>query len=528
MDLESFFYLHFRLFYTHREDYDLKNIAVLCISCFLLWSCATSNFQADFYHNEYGNAHYANRNKAIKNFRAQVDERINIPELQPANLGIYIENSQTREVLYARNAHKLFMPASNMKLFTTGAALALLGSDYVYRTGLYTDGIIQNDTLKGNLYLKGSGDPSISGRHNNGDTFQMFREFADALHDQGITFVQGSIIGDDNVFDDQALGYGWAWDDESYYYSAQISGLSFNDNCVDLHISPGAEIGESARCWAFPATEYIKLQNNLKTVTADSSLSFDFQRYPGTNTVNIFGKIPLDADTVLTWVTVDNPTLYTLQIFKNYLTQQGIEVQNIQDVDDLTSNPLDYSNFLLLTEHLSVPLSEIIRTVNKESQNFYAECLQRTLGAEFAKEGSAWSGIEVEKNWFSQIGINPDHIFIVDGSGLSRHNLVTPFQIATLLRTMKYHSTAEIFFNSLPVGGVDGTLKRRLQGANAVGHVFAKTGYVGYVRTLSGYVQARNGTDYIFSILVNHYSVPTSAINDLQDAVLTLLYNLFY
>ena len=190
-------------------------------------------------------------------------------------------------------------------------------------------------------------------------------------------------------------------------------------------------------------------------------------------------------------------------------------------------NP-DYDNYTLLNTHKSIPLSDIIHTINKVSQNFYAEQLQKTLGLKYYHEGSTKKGIEAEKIWFSRIGLNPDEIFIVDGSGLSRHNLITAYQIVTILRGIRNDPNYQIFYDSLPVGGIDGTLKNRFKGSNAAGHVFAKTGYVGRVRSLSGFVQAKNGREYIFSILVNHYPVPTSVVNHMQDKIVTLLYNLDY
>ncbi len=509
----------------------IRNVERMCIFLLIFTffiSCASIVQYPELYHDDYGPSHYVRRNRAIEEFRAQVDEWAGIPEFRPANIGIYIENPKTREVIYSRNPHKLFMPASNMKLFTTASAIALLGPDYTYKTGLYVDGEIQDSVLKGNLIIRGSGDPTISGRYNNGDALEVFKEWGEALKEKGIKSIDGTIIGDDNIFDDVGLGYSWAWDDESYYYAAQISGLSFNDNCIDLFFVPSKNIGENATIFTYPKTGYIEITNDLITVPADSQKLIDFYRFPGTNRIRIFGTIPINSDTLKDWATVENPTLFILTVFKETLENIGVSINNISDIDDLLIENPSYDKLELIAVHESVPMSEIVKTINKKSQNFYAEQVQKTLGVELKGKGDWKSGINTEKDWFSKIGIDPNKIFIVDGSGLSRHNMVTPFQVATVLRTMKYNSNWKVFFDSLPIGGIDGTLEKRLEGSNAVGHVFAKTGYIGHVRSLSGYVDAKCGKEYIFSIMVNHYPTPTSVVNEMQDAIVTLLYNLDY
>ncbi len=467
---------------------------------------------------------YADR--SVREFRKQIDEMIAAPCFQPANFGILIEDVLTREIIYSRNPYKLFMPASNMKIFTTAAATALLGPDYRYSTRLYMDGEIRNDTLQGNLIVRGSGDPTISGRYNGGNALEIFQNWAKTLEEKGVHYIDGAIIGDDNIFEDLAQGYSWSWDDASYYYAAEISGISFNDNCIDLYILSGKEVGEQPVIWTYPETEYVEILNHLETVPADSQRYFDFYRHPETNLIEIFGHIPVSADTVKAWPTIHNPTLFTITVFKETLEKSGISVKGVADIDDTPVQNYNYDLLKQVAEYQSVPLVQMIETLNKTSHNSYAEHLQKTLGYEFKNSGSWKSGIQVEKDWFSSLGIDPGDIFIRDGSGLSRHNLVTPYQVTRVLLAMRFDKNWEMFFDSLPIGGVDGTLKSRFKGSNAREHVYAKTGYVGHVRALSGFVQATNGREYVFSILVNHYPTPTSAINQLQDDIITLLYNL--
>lgn len=463
---------------------------------------------------------------AVRDFRSQVNSIISAPHFQNAIVGIHIEDYQTGRIIYSLNAHTLLMPASNMKLFTTTAALAQLGPNYRYTTSLFTDGVIEDSVLHGNLIVRGSGDPTISGRHYEGNRLAVFQSWTDSLQALGIREIDGTIIGDDNIFDDTGLGYSWAWDDLSYYYAAPIGALSFNDNCVDLFITPGDSNGANATIFTKPDMDYLTLRNEVITVPADSVTKIDFFRTPGTESAVIFGTIKADADTIEEWITVDNPTKYTLAAFQYTLNQNGINARSISDIDELPLQKPDYEHCRLLVNHESIPLAEIIRTINKVSQNFYAEQLQKTLGVEIFEEGSSKKGIEAEKEWFARIGLRPEDIFIVDGSGLSRHNLVTAYQIVTILRGIRNNPNYRVFYDSLPIGGVDGTLENRFEGSNAAGHVFAKTGYVGRVRALSGAVEALNGHEYLFSILVNHYPMPTSVVNNMQDQIVTLLYNL--
>ncbi|MBN2602179.1 MAG: D-alanyl-D-alanine carboxypeptidase/D-alanyl-D-alanine-endopeptidase [Candidatus Marinimicrobia bacterium] len=509
----------------------MKNIgktSVVLLFTVILFSCSSLKYLEIVNNNALGTSPKYVSNHSIQSFRSQVNNIVNAPHFQTAIIGIHIEDYRTQEIVYSLNPHTLLMPASNMKLFTTTSALALLGPDYRYKTSLFMDGKIENGVLNGNLIVKGSGDPTISGRYNGGNRLELFQNWADTLKSLGIREINGTIIGDDDLFDDNGLGYSWAWDDLSYYYAAKVSALSFNDNCVDLFIVPNDSVGGEPRLFTEPEMNYLNVINELVTVPVDSSTRYDFYRTPGLESVRIFGTIKAGSDTIKDWITVDNPTKYTLSAFQYSLKENGITALNISDIDELPLLNPDYTNYTKIASHSSIPLSDIIRTINKVSQNFYAEQLQKTLGVEFFNEGSSKKGIDAEKQWFTQIGLNPDDIFIVDGSGLSRHNLVTVNQIVTILRGIRNDPNYQIFYDSLPIGGVDGTIKGRLKGSDATGHVFAKTGYVGRVRALSGFVKAKNGHEYIFSILINHYPVPTSLVNNMQDQIVTLLYNLDY
>lgn len=468
---------------------------------------------------------YYEKDTPLNRLKNELDEIFSDPSFSNAYWGVVIQSLETGEYLYRLNEHKNFIPASNMKLFTTAVALIKLGPDFRYKTNLYTDGEIKDGVLYGNLFVRGTGDPTISGRFTNGDVTKTFKDWADSLLKMGIKEVNGDIIGDDNYFDDQYMGTGWAWDDETYWYSAHISALSFNDNCVDLEILPGKKIGDTAIINITPNTNYVKIKNTVITVHPDSATQIDFFRAPGTNTINVFGKISLKSKPYKESISVHNPTLYTVTVLKEVFESKGIKVDgNALDIDDTNLNP-NYETMKILASYESPPLSEIIKVINKRSQNFYAEQVFRTLGKIFGGEGSTQKSVEVVKNTLAQIGIPPEEISIYDGSGLSRLDLVTPFQILTLLNYMFRHEYFPYFYESLPIAGVDGTLETRMRKTKAQGNVRAKTGYVQYVRSLSGYVKTKDGEMLAFVLMTNNYLVPTSVANSIQDIVCQRLAN---
>ncbi len=453
----------------------------------------------------------------------QIDFLLSDPSLQNGHVGIYIESLDNGRILYANNAFKLMVPASNMKLFTTATALVKLGPEFRFKTPVLYSGKIENGVLKGNLLVKGSGDPTISGRYFNGDRLAVFKSWADSLKAAGIQRVAGDLIGDDSFFKGARLGDGWNWDDETYWYSAQISALAFNDNCIDVAIWGAENAGQKAFVQTFPQTNYLKITSNVLTVDTVDAPLVSFVRQRGQNRLSVVGVVPVNADTLFESITVENPPYYFLQVLKEVLQQNGIKIEGRLRVLGRAVNSPEDSLQLLFT-HQSPPLADIIKTVNKPSHNFYAEQLLKTLGATFKENGTFKAGCSVVREFLNSIGV-PDQYFVnVDGSGLSRKNLVAPVATATLLRYMYHHPYFKIYYESLPIAGVDGTLKRRMRGTPAQGNVHAKTGYVRHMRALSGFVNLENDRpNMLFVMMFNNYDVPTPQINQIQDHICTLL-----
>jgi len=439
--------------------------------------------------------------------------------------GVKIQYATTGEVIYERNNAKMFMPASNQKMYTTAAALCLLGPQYRYVTDFVTNGNLdENGVLNGDLIIRGSGDPTWSWRFYEKNYDSVMVRFVDSLKLRGITQIKGNIIGDDNIFDDQSLGYGWSWDDETYYYAAQISGLSYSENYIDYTLIPDSvTLGNPVIIESHPKTSYMNLLNDLVTVSSDTSTEWDYDRERETNNAWFEGNYRLEKGESEETITVHNPTLFTVHVLKERLEDAGILVAGSPvDVDDLPDS-LNYSATQKIFTYYSHPMSDIIAKVNRPSQNFIAETLQKTLGAEFGKEGSSREGRKVQMALFDSLGMDTRNLKIRDGSGLSRHDLVSPNTSASLLQMIWAHPYRSYFIESLPLSGLTGTIRKRMIGTEAEQNVRAKTGTIGYVSSLSGYTWTQSGEPIIFSIMANHFTIPTSQVRSIQDQIATIL-----
>lgn len=477
---------------------------------------------------------------AQSQLQQRIDSWISQEEVADAFWGILVSDLGTGEVLYAEHPGKRFIPASNNKLYTTAAALHLLGPGFRYATDLLMRGQVRDSTLFGDLIVRGAGDPSFGanfeelGRKVPHDPTAVFREWVQALKARGITRVRGHLIGDDNVFDDVPLGNDWAWDDFPYGYAAEISGLTLNENVVALTVTAGSQAGVPATItWEPMNTHYLTVLNATITLPAGTRGETDYTRYLGTNVVRTTTALPVGRrdEQVLT---VHNPTAFFVTVLREVLRQEGIIVLGESlDVDEL-EQPLNYAATGLerVARHLSLPLTEIVRETNKESNNLFAEMLMRTVGV---YAGPGWNedrdafsaGVQAAKPFFALTGMDTTTLGLQDGSGLSRRNLVTPEMTLALLHYMHRHpdpAVRQAFFDSLPIGGEDGTLGNRF-GPNEAGRgrVFAKTGTLSHASSLAGYVHARSGRRYAFVVMANHYTGPSAAARRVQDQIVNLL-----
>jgi D-alanyl-D-alanine carboxypeptidase/D-alanyl-D-alanine-endopeptidase (penicillin-binding protein 4) len=443
-----------------------------------------------------------------------------------AQSGVAIKSLSDDAYAFRSNDEQFFIPASNMKLFTTAAGLILLGPEFRYTTSLYADGEIRGGLLDGNLIIRGVGDPTLSGRFQAGGAAEIFSDWAERLLGLGVTEIKGDIIGDGSLFGEAYLGAGWAWDDDLYCYSAQISALSINDNCVAISVRPGSAAGETPFITVDDGSGYITIRNRAVTTSSAEGASLRLSREPASNLLTVSGEIPAGADFERFFVTIHNPAQFAAAHLRRALESKGIVIGGTISDRGQFSGPIVYESMKIVASYTSPPLREVIGEINKTSRNLYAELLFRTLGNSFLGDGSARAAAEVLKGALVKMSVPPDSVVVYDGSGLSRMNLVTPAALLALLKYMYRHEHFSYFLDSLPIAGIDGTLRDRMRNTPAEGRVLAKTGSMTHVLNLSGYVRSRAGKMYAFSILTNNYTGPVDALKRVQDSALVSLINL--
>jgi D-alanyl-D-alanine carboxypeptidase/D-alanyl-D-alanine-endopeptidase (penicillin-binding protein 4) len=479
----------------------------------------------------------------IGQLRRDLEAMLNDPALARATWGVLVQSLRNGETLFAWNPQKLLLPASNMKLVTLAAAAAELGWDYTYRTRLLSRGAINGGVLAGDLIVVGSGDPSIG--NVDGSAERLFGEWAERLKQLGVRTVDGRIVGDDNAFDDEILGFGWSWDDLTEDYAAGVGALQFNENAIRVSVSPGPAPGSPAGISVDPPESGIVVINSVRTDEAGAAASLSAHRLPGQRTLVVAGTVPAGAavPTALT-LAVDNPTLFFVQALRRSLIARGIDVRGpAVDVDDLAM-PIDRAGTTPVAEHQSPPLSVLAVRLMKVSQNQYAETFLKTLSlnrserevpkterdalAERRDAGSrratANMGRTAAQKLFQEWGVDAGSLIIRDGSGLSRYDYLTAQALVTILtHVYKDAKLYEPFAASLPTPGTDGTLANRLRGTAAEHRLRAKTGSMSQVRTLSGYLTTSDDEPLVFSILANNFDTTADVINRATDAMVVKL-----
>lgn len=434
-----------------------------------------------------------------------------------------IRSVDSGERLYDLNAGRLMMPASNMKILTLAAAADALGWDYRFTTNLETRGAVSNGVLHGDLIVRSNGDPTINSREHRAEAVLM--EWAHALQAAGISSIDGRIVGNDQAFDDEGLGAGWAWDYLQYGYAAPVGALEFNENVATLTVSPGASPGV-APIVSLEAGSGLELVNRAVTGSSGSAGTIDHRRHPDRAVLEVTGSIPIGAPTETRTVAVVNPTLFYAQSLRDGLIARGIAVSGQAiDFDDIAAEmPIEAPRALVTTA--SPPLREIATVLMKVSQNLYAETFLKALGAARNGLGTAEGGRIAVRSTLSAWGVPGDAHILYDGSGLSRYNYVTAATLTAVLEHV-YHDTRhrDAFLSTLPIAGKDGTMETRLRRTRAEGNAIAKTGSIANVRALSGFVKTRDGEMLVFSILANDFVIPAATINWIADLGVEILSN---
>lgn len=435
------------------------------------------------------------------------------PGVGRASWGIVVDSLDRHDRLIDLNSRTLFVPASVAKLVSVATAAEAVGWDYRYETSLYTTGSVSQGRLFGDLIIVGSGDPSIGGR-GGGD----LSAFVTAVKAAGFERIEGRIVGDDDALEEPRPQLSWAWDDLGYTTGSLFGALNLGENRTIVTVTPGATAGAPATVTLDARSEGRPIVNRVITgLVGSQSLVWPEQR-PGETSLTIAGSIPLGTPPTPLGISSGNPTLWFANVLRNRLIEEGIIVTgDAVDIDDVSPLP-DRSDATMLFTYRSPTLAEIARPLLKESINLYGEAFMR-LNAEvgvFPTNDAALDGLHRR---LSAWGLPEGSYQLVDGSGLSRRDAISPEALSIVLRRMADASNKSPFLAALPIAGVDGSLASRMKGTLAEGNLRAKTGTMSNIRSLAGYVTARNGEHLAFAILMNNFEGTGAAANQAIDAI---------
>lgn len=449
--------------------------------------------------------------------------------LRRGSVGLKVMSLDTGEVVYERDAEKYFMPASNMKSFTIAAALDNLGPDHRFVTTVFATSQPGKDgVLKGDLIIFGRGDPSFSWRFNDGDWYAAIDRFADEIIAAGISKIEGNIVGDDSYYNTEPLPEGWEWDDLQWYYGAEVSALSVNDNVATLKVTPGPE-GSAPAVEFMPASSQFKVINTARTVKAGEKKTFRIKKRLGDNTYEIMGAIPAGDAGFSGSISFSDPAAVFADLLKERLELKGVAVSGKATGvgrDERDGAALSSEGLVALVNHQSPPLAIIAENTMKPSQNLYTELILRSLGEikgdPTSNRSSEDKGKALVSDLLKRAGVDPESVVQYDGSGLSRHNLITPNASMMLYKYMDSAKYSAFWKNALTIAGVDGTLRRRFLNTSASANVRGKTGTIDQVSALSGYVTSKAGERFVFSVLTNGIPNASLRVSTIDEIVLHL------
>ena len=439
--------------------------------------------------------------------------------------GVDVRSLDSGERLYQLDAGRLMMPASNMKIFTTAAAAEILGWDHRFTTTLEATAPIEGGRLSGDLIVRGGGDPTINSR--DGRAPAVLAEWVSALRAAGVTEITGRIIGDDQLFDGDGIGPGWAWDYLQFGYAAPVGALEYNESIAILSVQPGPQEGGGAIVTLSPGAG-LRLSSRVSTIAQGGTTDISYRRRLDEPVLEVSGTIAMGSAALTRTVAFVNPTLFFAQSLKDALIDRGIRVGGeAVDMDDIAAELLTQTGERrVLASTQSPPLREIATTLMKLSQNLYAETLAKAIGASRGGLGTYEGGLETIRKQVASWGIPSDAYVIADGSGLSRYNYVSAGAVVDVLEHMyKDPKHKDAFVATFPIAGKDGTVSTRMRKTRAEGNAVAKTGSIANARSLSGYVRTRDGEMLVFSILANDFVIPSATVNWIADLAVEHLAN---
>jgi D-alanyl-D-alanine carboxypeptidase/D-alanyl-D-alanine-endopeptidase (penicillin-binding protein 4) len=463
----------------------------------------------------------------VKRFHARVDAALAEGHAQKAFWGILVVDRDTGQIIYELNADHFFTPASNAKIFTSSLAFATLGPSFQFRSTLESVGQLGTDgNLAGDMVFVGRGDPDISNRkfpyagkvEREGPTEKVLQRMVDDAIAKGLKQIEGDIIADDSYYPYDPYPPGWSIGDLFFTFGAPISAVTFNDNCISVEIQPAEMVGEPAIVVVEPAAASETFAHDIKTISADGRPEIGVARQPGPNFLLVRGTIPAGHAPIKLDLAMPDPAETLAEALKQIFQSRGVAVTgtvrvrhapapeiypDAPEVVGPAPAPLS-PTAIVFAEHISPPLSEIVRVTNKVSQNLYAELLLRAVGHEKKRFGVTDAGLWVEQDFLKSVGVADGDVVLTDGSGLSRDDLVTPRSVVQLLSYDAHQPWGADYISTFPIAGVDGTLENRFKNTRATGEILAKTGALERVHGMSGFATTNGGEQLIFAVFGNN------------------------
>lgn len=428
-------------------------------------------------------------------------------DLKFASIGFCAIDIKTNQVYAQRSPTKALIPASSMKVITTGSALAILGSDYTFKTFLEYSGSISNGTLNGNIYIRGTGDPSLASPIMEGVLTKeaLMAEFVAVIKKTGIKKINGAIVGDGSFFDDQALIPTWQWGDIGNHYGAGTSGLNYHDNLYYLHFKKANDYGSTPRVdHTVPNLPHLKFDNRVTSAGSRTGDNAYVYSAPYSSEVTLRGTIPKGSGLFNIKAATPDPTLLCAHDFRKALIAEGITVSKKETTQRLLKNKAARKK---IHTYFSPTLATICKHTNEASRNMYCEALLKTIGAKTKGLGSTKNGIATVTDFWRGRGLDMAGFFMKDGCGLSARNGVSPKTFAEIMRKMYIDkSTFGDFYNQMAIAGRTGTLRNMCRNSSAENNVRAKSGSMNRIRSYTGFVTTKGGKQLAFSMIVNNYS----------------------
>ena len=469
--------------------------------------------------------------RSLPELREQIHAHVSEARFNGALWGAKVASLETGEVLFEHHAARLMSPASNCKLYVGALALDTLGGEYRIRTPIFATAAPDRDgRIVGDLVVSGRGDPSWKARPRRGDFDAIFAPFIEVVKVAGVREITGDVIADTTFFRSPSHGAGWVVADLNDDYGAEISAITLEENYIDLRVTPSSVVGRACELEMMHPHAGLVFHNRTVTAPKGGSRSLHIQREPGGHVVHVFGELPLGGAEEMLDVPVPQPATWFAAALADALRRAGIRVDGrARSVSWPTASPVAH-HAIRLGEVASPPLREMIAAFMKPSQNLETDLIFAHLGESVRpNDAPAWRtseqcAVRALGEFLRRNNLPADEVRFDEGSGLSRNNLASANATVALLTWMARHREAGAFIASLPVAGVDGTLRRRMRDTPGAGNVRAKTGTLRWANSLSGYVTSAAGEQLVFSVMLNRAIVPPGRFGrDDVDAIAVML-----